>query len=204
MSVHPLLKGIYMLKQHSTSSARRRTAIGVAASATLLFAGLGQALQSSPPSAVPHAAPGVNIAQSTPTPAADINTVMVTMELEVDGKTVAKPRLFGALGKTMVVRWQADGAPAGGAWEIEVTPTAASTPGQLMFSGKLSTGEPLRVVSQPRLVTGEGQTASVQMAADAGRPSLKLTLKGQRMAQPERADLPTSKLTSLALPAALR
>jgi hypothetical protein len=170
LSVHPLLERVSMLKQHREFAPRRRTTMGLVAAAVLLFAGLGHAAR--------------NSAQAKPAPADGINTVMLTMDLQVDGKTVAKPRLFGALGAPMVVRWQADGAPASSAWEIEIITTAASTPNQLMFSGKLSTGAPLRVVSQPRLITGEGQTASVQMGPDAGRPSLKLTVQGQRRAQP--------------------
>jgi beta-lactamase regulating signal transducer with metallopeptidase domain len=211
LSVHPLVERVSMLKQHHAFAARRRTAMGLVTTAVLLFAGLGHAVQSAPPTA-PQTAPltapqttsqstvaaNLNTAQATPSPtpvqAGEINTVMVTMSLEVDGKTVAKPRLFGAMGAPMRVRWKADDAPASTTWEIEITTTAANAPGQLMFSGKLSTGEPLRVVSQPRLITGEGQSASVQMGADAGRPALKLTLKGQRMAQPERAALPTSTL----------
>jgi hypothetical protein len=204
LSVRPLLERVFMLKQHRALAHRRRAALGLAAAAALTFAGLGQALQSSPPNGLPHVAPVVNLAQAAPTSSAEINTVMVTMDLQVDGKTVAKPRLFGALGAAMVVRWRADGAPASSGWDIEITPTAAGTPGQLMFSGKLSTGEPLRVVSQPRLVTAEGQTASVLIGADAGRPSLKFTVKGQRMAQPERAAAPTSTLTSWVLPSAAR
>jgi beta-lactamase regulating signal transducer with metallopeptidase domain len=199
LSVHPLIERVSMLKQHHLFASRRHTATGLVAAAALLFAGGGHALQSTPLVAPPGAtADSVNKAQAAPPPApataGEINTVMVTMSLEVDGKTVAKPWLFGALGAPMLVRWKADDAPATGAWEIEITTTAGNTPGQLMFSGKLSTGEPLRVVSQPRLVTAEGQTASVQIGAEGGRPALKLTLKGQRMAQPERAALPTSTL----------
>jgi hypothetical protein len=193
-----------MLKQHRALAHRRRAAIGLAATAALTFAGLGQALQGSPPNVLPRAAPGLTVAQAAPTSTAEINTVMLTLDLQVDGKTVAKPRLFGALGAPMVVRWRADDAPASSTWEIEITTTAANTPGQLMFSGKLSTGEPLRVVSQPRLLTAEGQTASVQVGADGGQPGLKLTLKGQRMAQPDRAAAPTSKLASLAATPATR
>jgi beta-lactamase regulating signal transducer with metallopeptidase domain len=192
LSVHPLLERVSMLKQHRALAPRRRIATVLATTTALLLAGLGQAVQGTPQNTPPDAL------------AADINTVMLTMDLQVDGQTVAKTRLFGALGAPMVVRWQADDALASSAWEIEVTTTVANTTGQLMFSGKFSTGEPLRVVSQPRLVAGEGQSASVQIGADGGRPSLKLTLKGQRMAQPERAAAPTSKPTSLALPPARR
>ncbi len=199
LSVHPLIERVSMLKQHHLFATRRHTATGLVAALALMFAGGGHALQSTPLAAPPDAiANSVSTAQAAPPPApataGEINTVMVTMALEVDGKTVAKPRLFGALGASMLVRWKADDAPANTAWEIEVTTTAANAPGQLIFSGKLSTGEPMRVVSQPRLVIGEGQTASVQVSAEGGRRALKLTLKGQRMAQPERAALPTSTL----------
>lgn len=197
-SIHPLIERVSMLKTHYRDSAQRWPARGLAVGLCLLYAGLGQAVQDGTAAASEMASKATVTALPVALAAAtQPNSVMLIMTLEVAGKTVATPRLFGALGSAMRVSWKPRAEPAAAAqpanaasldaqaWEIDLITTAAQSPGQLQISAKISNGQPLQVVAQPRLVVKEGELAKVEVSGQAGREPVTVTFIARRADKPE-------------------
>jgi len=183
-AVHPLTERVRMLKDHRFSVRRLWLSRGLLAGLGLLSAGLGQALhaQTDSPAGTSATAPADN--------------VMLLLAIEVGGNTVSTPRLWGALGKPMAVRWTRDEGAASNAWELEFV-TTAQADGKLLVQSKLSSGigigsgigaGTLRVMSTPRLIVEEGSRAQISLNDERASPpvqSLRLALIAQRMAAPD-------------------
>jgi hypothetical protein len=148
-------------------SHRRNWVRGLAASCGLLCLVASHALQ--PPAAV-VVAPAE---KPTPEAAAKALQVMLSMRLDIDGTTVAKPRMLGAMGERMSLRWQPDGRQVEPhTMQVEVTPT--HTPdGKVRLQVVLSSGEPLRVLARPVLVTADGVEARVELPNEPPAPAAK-------------------------------
>lgn len=162
-STHPLVERIQMLPSHRLSPARRRA--GRALAAALLAA----ALASGP---LLHAAP-------------DAQKVMVYLTLEQDGRPLSQPRLFGGLGQPMSLRWQTDAAAGRPeSWELQLS-TSQLADGQLQFDTRLSRGEPLAPMAQPRLIAAAGEPARLEVRSEDGRHSLSITLMARLADRPD-------------------
>jgi len=171
-STHPLLERIAMLKSHRLSPLRRRAGLVLAATLALGALGAGPALQASPPDA--------------PKP----QNVMVYLTLEQDGKPLSKPRLFGGLGQAMALRWQTD-ATAGWPerWELRLNTTQVGE-GRLQFDTRLSRGDPLQAMVQPRLIATAGEPARFEVRSEDGRHTLSITLMARLADQPDMRRAP--------------
>ena len=145
-----------MLKHHRITrfaASRRHAGRVFAAGISVLALGLGGAL---------HAAAPVEAA-----PVSTANKVTINLKLELNSKPVATPKLVGPLGQPMAVRWRADGASAAEQWELELNTTTRAD-GMLMISSTLKHGEPLRVLSSPRLLVADGKPARVVWRSEDG------------------------------------
>jgi beta-lactamase regulating signal transducer with metallopeptidase domain len=172
-SNHPFIERIAMLKSHAVidsrrpnrRSHRRNWVRGLAASCGLLCLVASHALQ---PPAAAVVAPAE---KPTPEVAAKVGQVMLSMQLDIDGTTVAKPRMLGAMGERMSLRWQPDGRQAEPqTMQVEVTPT--HTPdGKVRLQVVLSSGEPLRVLARPVLITADGAEARVELPDEPPAPA---------------------------------
>lgn len=167
-STHPLIERITMLQSHRLSAWRQRAGRGLVATLVLAALAFGPALHAAPP--------------GPPGP----QNVMVHITLEQDGRPVGQPRLFGALGQAMSLRWQTDAASGWAErWELSLNATQVG-PGQLQFDTRLSRGEPLQPMVRPRLVTAVGEPARVEVRSDDGLHTLSISLMGQLADQPDQ------------------
>lgn len=100
--------------------------------------------------------------------------VTIAMELELDGKVVAKPRITVLMGEVGQITQQLTDANA--AYAIAVQPTLGK-PGtiQLDFVVKQSGASESKVLSQPRVIVQNGKSASIEQRL-ADQPDLKLTV----------------------------
>ena len=155
-----------MLPFHHRSPARRRVGQGLAAGL------IGAALASGP---VLRAAP------------ADPQHVMVSLTLEHDGRPLAEPRFWGGLGQSMSLRWQTDAATGWPErWELRLRATRVGE-GRLQFDTRLSRGEPLQAMAQPRLIAATGEPARLEVRSDDGQHTLSITWVGRLTDVPPRA-----------------
>ena len=100
--------------------------------------------------------------------------VTIAMELELDGKVVAKPRITVLMGEVGQITQQLTGADS--SYAIAVQPTLGK-PGtiQLDFVVKQNKASVSKVLSQPRLIVLNGQSASIEQHS-TDQPDLKLTV----------------------------
>ncbi len=180
---HPLVERIAMLKKQ-TACPKRRLSHGwgrsLVAGLGLLALGLGHALE-------PLATPAPQAPASAP-------TVMLHLQIEQGGAPKVSPRLFGAMGQAMSIRWRpnaadlqaAKAAPSTAAtpWELQVTTTAAAD-GQLRLQTRLRGGEPLQPLAAPVLVTPEGVPAIFEVRSADGQHQFKVHMTARRAAKPE-------------------
>lgn len=169
-STHPLIERITMLKAHRLSPLRRRAGLGLATTLALAALAAGPALQAAPPVAAA---------------AGQARHVMLYLTLEQDGQPLSKPRLFGSLGQAMSLRWQTDAA--GGwpeRWELRLNTTQVGE-GRLQFDTRLSRGEPLQAMAQPRLIAPAGEPARIEVRSDDGRHTLSITLMAKLADRPD-------------------
>lgn len=171
-STHPLIERITMLKSPHLSPLRRRAGLGLAAVLLLGALGAGPLLHAAPP------------ATSQP------QNVMLYLTLEQDGKPLSKPRLFGGLGQALSLRWQTEattGWPE--RWELRLN-TAQLAEGRLQFDTRLSRGEPLQTVVQPRLIAAAGEPARIEVRSEDGQHTLSITVVGRLADQPDMRRAP--------------
>jgi beta-lactamase regulating signal transducer with metallopeptidase domain len=171
-STHPLIERIAMLKSPRLSSQRRRAGLGLVAVLLLGALAAGPLLHAAPPAA------------SQP------QHVMLYLTLEQDGKLLSKPRLFGGLGQAMSLRWQTEaGAGWPERWELHLN-TALLAEGRLQFDTRLSRGEPLQTMVQPRLIAAVGEPARIEVRSEDGRHTLGITVVGRLADQPDMRRTP--------------
>lgn len=164
-STHPLIERIQMLHSHRLSSMRRRAGHGLAAALSAAALVSGPLLHAAPP--------------------ADAQQVMVYLTLEQDGRPFAQPRLFGGLGQPMSLRWQTDAAAGWPeSWDLRLS-TSQLADGRLQFETRLSRGQPLVPMAQPRLVAAAGEPARLEVRSDDGRHSLSITLMARLAERPD-------------------
>lgn len=171
-TTHPLVQRVAMLKHHPRSLARRHTGLGLVALLCLGAAGLGHALQ----------AAAANLASDPATPAHP-ESVMLYIQVDQDGTPLASPRLFGRLGQSMSMQWTRGDAQAG-PWRLELTVTTRDGK-QLQLDGRLSSGRPLQLVAQPRLVTPNGEPARFETRSADGQQVLGIAILARLADQPD-------------------
>lgn len=171
-SNHPLIERITMLPSHRFSALRQRAGRGLVATLVLAALAVGPALHATPPEA-----PGPQ-------------GVMVYLTLEQDGKVLGQPRLFGALGQAMSLRWQTNAASGWAEhWELQLNTTQVD-PVRLLFDTRLSRGQPLQPMVQPRLITAAGEPARVDVRSEDGLHTLSITLMARLADQPAQHRVP--------------
>ena len=171
-SNHPLIERITMLPSHRFSALRQRAGRGLVATLVLAALAVGPALHATPPEA-----PGPQ-------------GVMVYLTLEQDGKVLGQPRLFGALGQAMSLRWQTNAASGWAEhWELQLNTTQVD-PVRLRFDTRLSRGQPLQPMVQPRLITAAGEPARVDVRSEDGLHTLSITLMARLADQPAQHRVP--------------
>ncbi len=154
-STHPLVERMQMLSTHTLASPRRRRwGRAAAATLTLLSAGAGYGLQSTPPQTV------------------GAGSVSLELTLSEDGTPVTRPRLRGKLGEPMTVRWT---TPGGEAWGLTLTVTTAEAD-RLMVSSTLEHGTPPVAVASPRLLVANGQPAGIESKPAGAAHKLRIEL----------------------------
>lgn len=171
-STHPLIERIAMLKSHRLSPLRRRAGLGLVAALLLGALGAGPLLHAAPP--------------ATHEP----QHVMLYLTLEQDGKLLSQPRLFGGLGQAMSLRWQTEAAAGWPErWELRLN-TARLAEGRLQFDTRLSRGEPLQTMVQPRLIAAAGEPARIEVRSTDGQHTLHITVVGRLADQPDMRRTP--------------
>lgn len=161
-----------MLPSHRFSALRQRVGRGLVATLVLAALAVGPALQAAPPEA------------------AGPQGVMVHLTLEQDGKVLGQPRLFGALGQAMSLRWQSDAASGWAEhWELQLSTTQVD-PVRLLLDTRLSRGEPLKPMVRPRLITLAGEPARVDVRSEDGLHTLSITLVARLADQPAPQRVP--------------
>ena len=153
-STHPLVERVRMLKVHRISSARHRAGLRVAALAVVLAGIGGYALQAG------AAAPATE------------STVMTAVDVRVDANAAIAARLMTRPGQTATLRLDPDAKHALKA-PVEIAYTVTRLDGdRLQLDTTLRQGTPLSVVGSPRLVTHDGEAASVSVRVEGGAHEL--------------------------------
>ena len=101
--------------------------------------------------------------------------VTMDMELQFNGKLVSKPRMVVQMGEKGEITQRTVGADS--AYSIEVKPTLGATANsvQLSFIVKQNKNGKIKVLSQPRVIVLNGETAALEEQAK-GQSSVKLTV----------------------------
>ena len=163
-SSHPLVERVRMLQLHRISSARHRAGLRIAA-LLIVLAGIG----------------GYTVHSSAGTPAADTSSIMTDVELtsvQAGGSGKVSCKLLARAGQKVTVRFDSP----------EVTQHVLSAPvevalvitrldaRQLQIDVTLRRGNPLVVLSSPRVVTADGTPAHIDVKSSDGGYDLALTL----------------------------
>jgi hypothetical protein len=99
--------------------------------------------------------------------------VSIAMELELNGRIVAKPKLIVLMGEKGLFTQRTEGL--GSSYSIQVRPEL-DEPGkiELAFVIKQLNGRASKTLSQPRIIVQNGKSALVEERT-AGMPDLRLT-----------------------------
>ena len=185
-SLHPLVERVHMLPAHRISSARHRAGLRVAALAVVLAGFGGYALQAG------ASAPG----------AASDDAVMTAVDVRVDSGASLSTRLLTHAGQTATLRLDPDAAhPLAPPVELAYTVTRLEGD-RLQLDTALRSGAPLSAMGSPRLVTHDGQAASVNVRTADGAHEVAVSFvpKLQTPALPAVPAVPPVPATS-AMPA---
>ncbi len=181
-STHPLVERIRMLQQHRITPVRLRAGGRLAVLATVLAA-IG----------------GYSVRSSADAPAANAVSIMTALEIKrvyPGGNSTISAKLLTREGQRAVVRFDAPEvvqhvlmAPV----EIALTVKRLDA-GQLQIDTTLSRGNPLLVLSSPRVITIDGTPARIEVMSGDGRDDLVLTLvpkvlEGSPVLTPETNDV---------------
>lgn len=155
-STHPLVERVCMLQRHRISSARHRAGLRVAALSILVAGAAGYALR----------------AGASAPPAADAVSMMTAVELRMDANAPIASRLLTRSGEQAMLGYDLPGAP----FQIACTVTRLEG-GRLQIDAALREGTPLAGIGSPRLITQDGQAATVQVKANGHEFSVSFVPK---------------------------
>ena len=152
LSTHPLVERVRMLQLHRISSARHRAGLRVAALAVVLAGFGGYGLQ----------------AGAIAPPVVSGDAVMTAVEVRVDAGAAMPARLLTRTGQAATLRLDADATHPLAA-PVEVAYTVTRLDGdRLQLDTALRQGTPLSAIGSPRLVTHDGEAASVKVRTADG------------------------------------
>ena len=158
-STHPLVERVRMLQVHRISSARHRAGARVAALAVGVAAFAGYALQ----------------AVASAPPATASAAVMTAVEVRVDAVTAMSARLLTQAGQAATLRLDPDAKNALKA-PVEIDYAVTRLDGdRLRLDTSLREGSPLAAIGSPRIVTRDGEAASVSVKTADGTHELAVS-----------------------------
>ena len=166
-STHPLVERVRMLQRHRISSARHRAGLRIAALSILVAGVGGYALR----------------AGASAPPAAHAVSVMTAVELRMDANAPIASRLLTRSGEQALLGYDLPGAP----FQVAYTVTRLDD-GRLQIDAALREGTPLAGIGSPRLITGDGQAATVQVTANGHEVSVSFAPKVLGAATPAPAN----------------
>jgi beta-lactamase regulating signal transducer with metallopeptidase domain len=167
-SSHPLVERIRMLQAHRISSARHRAGLRLAALSILVAGVGGYALR----------------AGAKAPPAPDGGSVLTAVDVRVDAGAPIHVRLLTRTGEKALVREEPDAKNALAA-PLELAYTVTRLDGdRLQLDTTLRQGEPLATLGSPRVITRNGEAASIKIRSDDGAHEVAVSLLPRLVSTP--------------------
>jgi hypothetical protein len=179
-SSHPLVERVRMLPAHRISSARHRAGLRLAALSILLAGFGGYALK----------------AGASAAPASDGLPIRTAVDVRVDAGAPIHVLLMTRAGETATLRAEPDARNAL-ASPLEMAYTVTRLQGdRLQLDMTLREGTPLATIGSPRMVTRDGEAASVRIKSSDGAHEVALSLLA-RSVSAQVAETPAPPLPPL-------